>query len=150
MGYWALNVGIIDPLFCGPISTALINFSDRPRRIQIGDKFFRLLFFEHDGILDFHSEEESINRDIYLKELRTKSYADFAPSFLNIPSFDDKYYADKFWSIIWDGIWAKKTLSFVIFAGLIIFIWFQVSLRLDKFLAGKFDLIWSLFKHFQP
>jgi deoxycytidine triphosphate deaminase len=29
-GILALNVGIIDPLFKGPISTALINFSDRP------------------------------------------------------------------------------------------------------------------------
>jgi deoxycytidine triphosphate deaminase len=41
-GILALNVGIIDPLFSGPISTALINFSDRPRRIQIGDKFFSI------------------------------------------------------------------------------------------------------------
>lgn len=44
-GVLALNVGIIDPLFHGPISTALINFSDRPRRIDVGDKFFESHFF---------------------------------------------------------------------------------------------------------
>ena len=49
-GILALNVGIIDPFFQGPISTALINFSDRPRRISVGDKFFRIAFFEHDDV----------------------------------------------------------------------------------------------------
>ena len=42
LGILALNVGIIDPFFKGPISTALINFSDRPREIRVGDKFFRV------------------------------------------------------------------------------------------------------------
>ena len=39
-GILALNVGIIDPNFEGPISTVLINFSDRPRRIKVGESFF--------------------------------------------------------------------------------------------------------------
>src|SRR5947209_3059299 len=53
-GILALNVGIIDPFFQGPISTALINFSDQPRRIAVGDKFFRVAFFEHEDVTPHH------------------------------------------------------------------------------------------------
>src|ERR1700681_4318997 len=73
-GILALNVGIIDPLFRGPISTALINFSDRPRRIAVGDKFFRLAFFEHDDVQAFHKQDENVDRTTYLKNLEDVSY----------------------------------------------------------------------------
>jgi deoxycytidine triphosphate deaminase len=69
-GILALNVGIIDPLFEGPISTALINFSDRPRRIDVGDKFFRVAFFEHDDVSEHHLVEENTNRKEYLRTRR--------------------------------------------------------------------------------
>jgi deoxycytidine triphosphate deaminase len=136
-GLLALNVGIIDPLFHGPISTALINFSDKPRVIRIGDKFFRLIFFNHDDISAFHDEEENMERETYLRDLKTISYADFAPSFLNIPSFNDQYYTDKFWSIIWNGIrgnWGKLLpLFIVIFAGNLV----SFCERLRRFSLGE-------------
>jgi dUTPase len=143
-GILALNVGIIDPLFKGPISTALINFSDRPRPIKIGDRFFRLIFFEHDDVESFHLGDESINRDMYLRDLKNKSYADFAPSFLNIPSFDDKYYTDKFWGIIGNGIWNNKSITIPALALFAIF--YVVSV-----LAGIWDIclgeIWMAGRH---
>jgi deoxycytidine triphosphate deaminase len=88
LGILALNVGIIDPLFKGPISTALINFSDRPRRIAVGDKFFRVAFFEHDDVKAFNTQTESISKDNYVQWLETVSYSDFSRSFLNIPNFE--------------------------------------------------------------
>jgi len=147
-GILALDVGIIDSLFHGPISTALINFSDRPRRIQIGDKFFRLLFFEHEDVIDFHSDDENVKRDRYLIDLTTKSYADFAPSFLNIPSFDDKYYYDKFWTILASGIWKNKTVSVPALIVIAIFVWFQFDKGFGEFLWLKYEVIANFIKHF--
>jgi len=147
-GILALNVGIIDSLFKGPISTALINFSDRPRPIRIGDRFFRLVFLEHDDVSCFHSESENIDRDQYLRDLGNKSYADFAPSFLNIPSFDDKYYTDKFWSIIGNGFWNNKSVTFLIAAFLGILLWFQFSQGFGTFLWEKFGGLEEITKHF--
>jgi deoxycytidine triphosphate deaminase len=147
-GILALNVGIIDPMFTGPISTALINFSDRPRQIRIGSKFFRLIFFEHDDVAAFHVEDESISYHDYVRELKEKSYADFAPSFLNIPSFDDKYYTDKFWSIIWNGIWNNKSISFPLIAFVVILLWFQFEQGFWTFLSNKFSALGDLRKTF--
>jgi deoxycytidine triphosphate deaminase len=110
-GILALNVGIIDPFFRGPISTALINFSDKPRPIRVGDKFFRVAFFEHDDVTPFHGQDESLVRNVYLRNLETVSHSDFAPSFLNIPSFDDKYYQDKFWSVLSYGVTKNKKVA---------------------------------------
>lgn len=149
-GILALNVGIIDPLFKGPISTALINFSDRPRQIRIGARFFRLVFLEHDDVTEFHGPDESIDRIHYLQQLKEKSYADFAPSFLSIPSFDDKYYADKFWSIIFNGIIAKWFISAITALVFAIFVAFQWKLGLYDFLKTNLELIWGLFKPFHP
>ena len=68
-GLLALNVGIIDPLFSGPISTALLNFSDRPVEIHVGQKFFRVLFLEHDDVADFSPEkDESVEHQEYVRE----------------------------------------------------------------------------------
>lgn len=138
-GILALNVGMIDPLFHGPISTALINFSDRPRRIDVGDKFFRVAFFQHDSIKDFHGGNENISRENYLKELQKTSFADFSPSFLNIPKFDDNYYYEKFEDIVWHSIKKhKKTWMTVLIVSLVL-IWFFIDKGLLTFLGEKFD-----------
>jgi deoxycytidine triphosphate deaminase len=122
-GILALNVGIIDPFFQGPISTALINFSDRPRPIQVGEKFFRVAFFEHTDVTAHHSRDESLERRAYIRDLETVSFSDFAPSFLNIPTFDDKYYERKFWSIFYSGITKNKWISFpTMFVTILVFL----------------------------
>jgi deoxycytidine triphosphate deaminase len=110
-GILALNVGIIDPFFHGPISTALINFSDRPRRIEVGDKFFRVALFEHDDVQSQHLRDENLTRADYTKYLEDVSYAEYSPSFLNIPQYDDDFYAKKFWAIIFRGLLSRKWLS---------------------------------------
>ena len=110
-GILALNVGIIDPFFRGPISTALINFSDRPRPIHVGDKFFRVVFLEHTDVTAHQPPDESLEHVQYIRDLEAVSYSDFAPSFLNIPTFDDKYYEKKFWTImIFLGIIKTKSV----------------------------------------
>jgi deoxycytidine triphosphate deaminase len=146
-GLLALNVGIIDPLFRGPISTALINFSDRPRRINVGDRFFRVAFFEHEDVSAYHEKDESIHRTQYLMELEKISYSDFVPSFLNIPNFNDEYYDKRFWMILWRGISRNKKISIPIGIVLVIFIWYIFSKSgFPAFLQEKWEIIAKFLK----
>jgi deoxycytidine triphosphate deaminase len=134
-GILALNVGIIDPFFKGPISTALINFSDRPRRIDVGEKFFRIAFFEHADVTEFKPpHDEALSRDDYIKNLESVSFSDFAPSFLNIPAFDDQFYEKKFWSILYSGIIRNKWVSFPAIAVMILVFLFLFHLGFWAFL----------------
>jgi deoxycytidine triphosphate deaminase len=133
-GILALNVGIIDPFFRGSISTALINFSDRPRAIRLGEKFFRIAFFEHTDVTAHHARDESLERGAYIRDLETVSFSDFAPSFLNIPTFDDQYYEKKFWSILYSGIIKNKWISFPIIAVILLVFLFLFHLGFWSFL----------------
>ncbi len=140
-GILALNVGIIDPFFRGPISTALINFSDRPRPIAVGDKFFRVLFFEHDDVTAFHKSSENFEKTEYIRHLHTISYADFSKSFMNIPSFDDKFYQEKFWSIIYYGITKNKVIAIPLSVLVFILGWFLIEQGFIDFLLTKWTWI---------
>lgn len=136
-GILALNVGIIDPMFKGPISTALINFSDRPRRIALGDKFFRVIFIEHADVSAHHHQDENLDIEKYTDYLKTVSYADFSKNFLNVPEFNDKFYQEKFSQIFWYGI--TKNLKFSIPAAIfiVIFGWFMIHLGMVEFYKEK-------------
>ncbi len=126
-GMLALNVGIIDSFFKGPISTALINFSDVPREIEVGMAFFRIVFFEHTDVTKFHKKDESRIGAQYLKDLERQSLnADFPQNFLNIPKLDDKYYSDIFGKLVWGWVKNNKKWSVggaIIFAALFYYIW---------------------------
>ena len=50
LGILTLTVGIVDPNYHGPLSTAVINFSKTDFNIRKGDQFFRTAFFEHDDV----------------------------------------------------------------------------------------------------
>jgi deoxycytidine triphosphate deaminase len=147
-GILALNVGIIDPLFRGPISTALINFSDKPRRIDIGDKFFRVAFFEHADVSAFHIGDESLERGKYINDLESVSYSDFATSFLNIPAYDDEFYEKKLWSILYSGIMKRKSVSFPIIAVILLVFAFLFHLGFLTFLTDWFGWFDDLKKRF--
>jgi hypothetical protein len=137
---------IIDPFFKGPISTALINFSDRPRRIDVGDRFFRVAFFKHSDVSAFHTVDESLKRGEYIKSLEAASFADFSPSFLNIPTFDDDYYRKKFWAIVFIGITKNLKVSIPLFIIASLVLWFLVHLGFDTFLGEKLTWLGGLWK----
>ncbi len=125
-GILAINVGIIDPLFEGPISTALINFSDRPRRVQVGEPFFRIAFFEHDDIREFHRKDERVDRDRYISDLELQCHSDFDESFLNIPNFDDQLYK-KLLPTVWRGVREHRGVILSFIALLVVITAFLVS-----------------------
>jgi dUTPase len=149
-GILALNVGIIDPFFRGPISTALINFSDRPRAIRIGDKFFRIAFLSHADVTEFHPKDENVERTAYIRDLENVSYADFSPSFLNIPTFDDEYYYKKFWSLVWVGLTRNKWISFPLIGLVVLIAWYLVvETGFWGFLVAKWPVFGKAFKSFK-
>jgi deoxycytidine triphosphate deaminase len=79
-GVFALNVGVVDPGWNGPIATALVNFSTEPFTVNKDDPFLRLVFLDHGG-----TQAPTITRlrDDYVRHAELKSYA-FADSFLSI------------------------------------------------------------------
>lgn len=84
-GIFALNVGIVDPGYHGPVATALVNFSTEDFEVRIGDPFMRLMFLEHDQT---DPKGYRINPKDYLKKIKTKSRA-FSKSFLSMNALVD-------------------------------------------------------------
>lgn len=79
-GILTLTVGIVDPSYAGPLSTAVINFSGKDFPIQKGESFFRTAFFEHERV---SAKSYSFTRDEYRLKL-IKDSATFSESFLTI------------------------------------------------------------------
>jgi hypothetical protein len=78
-GLLALNIGIIDPGYEGPISSFLVNFSSVPRVLTRGEPFLRLQFVPlPNGI---HSAVP-IDHTAYIAERRRQA-ARFGGTFLN-------------------------------------------------------------------
>ena len=69
-GILALNVGIIDPGWDGPLATALVNFGNTNFEIKKGDPFLRVLFNQH---LKTDARPQEKNTNLYLNEIREKS-----------------------------------------------------------------------------
>lgn len=148
-GLLALNVGIIDPCFNGPISTALLNFSDRPVEIYVGQKFFRVLFFEHESVSDYKPDRnESIEKSEYIRVLEKKAYSEFPKTYLNIPSSDDEFYYRNFWKLVWKGMtFGIGGISFSIsmIICVIIFGWYVFEKTgFSEFFIEKYDWIKSV------
>jgi deoxycytidine triphosphate deaminase len=99
LGLLALNVGILDPYFEGPISTILLNFSDKTRRIAVGEKFFRLLFFEHADTAQWKSEYK-ITRTEYSAQLKEWSTYDFPSNFMDLKDHTAEWQANLFGSML--------------------------------------------------
>jgi deoxycytidine triphosphate deaminase len=81
-GILALNVGVVDPGWNGPLATAVVNFSSIPFEIKKGDGFLRVLFLKH---LQSTASVHQIETDAYLRQIRDRS-AKIPKTFLSIDS----------------------------------------------------------------
>lgn len=79
-GILTLTVGIIDPHYEGPVSTALVNFSGSSFKIRRSEAFFRTAFLEHKPT---EAKSYKIEREKYIDDL-IKDTAKFSESFLTI------------------------------------------------------------------
>lgn len=84
-GLLALNVGVIDPGWDGPLATALVNFSGSTIQLKKGDPFFRVLFLQHERT-SYNKVERSNPQ--YLAEIVERS-RHFSDTFLHMDSLTD-------------------------------------------------------------
>lgn len=91
-GIFALNVGIIDPGWEGPVATALVNFSTEDFSVSLGDPFMRLMFFDHQNtnppVPAVPQADPALVRAAYIKQVK-KNSRDFSKSFLNMEALVD-------------------------------------------------------------
>jgi deoxycytidine triphosphate deaminase len=81
-GLLTLTVGIVDPNYSGPLSTAVVNFSKTDFEIDKGMPFFRTAFFQHEKV-EWPVSGNAV--DAYERDVREQSNK-FSENFLNIDS----------------------------------------------------------------
>jgi deoxycytidine triphosphate deaminase len=91
-GVMALNIGLVDPGYEGPLSTTLVNFSNRPYNLQQGEVMLRLTFFRCES----SAARASANADQYLKTKRQKILR-FSDTFLNLKPAIQEISSGVFW-----------------------------------------------------
>ncbi len=82
-GVLAINIGIVDPGFEGPISSTLINFGDADYVLKPGEAFLRLSFHRCPKSPKA-DDAQAWNREEYSEEARKQVLAYLGTHFLNI------------------------------------------------------------------
>lgn len=145
-GFLALNTGIIDSNYSGPIATLLINFSDIKQRLPITDKdddrfFFRVVFHQIGDLpLDFISKETHVNSNAEKKyssyhHFRTEELKKFPRSFMQPSILKEqisKELTEKLSSVSLTRIGAMITI-----VGLLISL---IPLARDVYFSEKYDI----------
>jgi hypothetical protein len=102
-GVLALNVGIVDPGWNGPLAAAVVNFSSSDFVIERGTPFFRILFHKHKAILAAELRPLTFSRDEYVRQIIGHSKS-FATTFLDMDdlsrSVADKVFGLPRWGLI--------------------------------------------------
>jgi len=86
-GILALNIGLVDPTWQGPISSVLINFGRTAHKIKKGEKFLRMTFFKFNKPSKNSKDPFPVNSPeqyMLLKKIESKAY--FEKTFLNLDS----------------------------------------------------------------
>lgn len=81
-GVFALNVGVLDPGWNGPIGTVLVNFGRDDFVVSKGQPFLRVLFFENQSV---GAPKILQKRDEYIRSITGKSHR-LSDTFLNMSS----------------------------------------------------------------
>lgn len=133
-GVLAINIGVIDPGFEGPLSSILINFGKQDFVVKQGDAFLRI---------SFHRCQESAKadksskytRDKYVSNVKDEVAAYMAPTFLNIDVTAHKA-AEKAFASFKQALVVWATVAAVILALLAIYAPLGASL-VDKYSAKR-------------
>jgi deoxycytidine triphosphate deaminase len=108
-GVFALNVGVVDPGWHGPIATALVNFSNEPFKLKKGMPFLRLVLFQHTDTGGITNRQDM---DTYIAEIRKKSKG-FSKSFLNMHTLVKEVESEVFKLPKWAfyGVWGALLVA---------------------------------------
>jgi len=85
-GIYALNIGIVDPSYKGPISTILINFGNKTKLIKENDEVLRMTFHRFEVSDDDHefSLRKYTSRDSYTADRKNAAGNALGATFLSI------------------------------------------------------------------
>jgi deoxycytidine triphosphate deaminase len=93
-GLLALDVGMVDPDFEGPIGSIVINFSKNQVLLSTTDEFFRVVFIEHEEVPpEYRRPREKYTAEEYIKRQREGIISSFPETFLNRDDLIEKIVA---------------------------------------------------------
>lgn len=133
-GVLAINIGVIDPGFEGPLSSILINFGRSDFVVKQGAAFLRISF--HRCPVSPKSDNASkYTREGYISNVRDEVAAYMAPTFLNMEVTAEKAAGQVMESfknglIIWAALFAVLLAALAIFAPL-------GASYVDKYVIGR-------------
>ncbi|MCR9283520.1 MAG: hypothetical protein NXH99_17655 [Rhodobacteraceae bacterium] len=97
-GVLALNVGVVDPFWKGPLAAAVVNFGSTDFEIKKGDPFLRLMFHRHAKV---SGPPIVRTMDEYKNEIISKSKI-YSSTFLSmellVPEISEKVYSMPKWA----------------------------------------------------
>lgn len=125
-GVLALNIGIVDPLWEGPLSTAFVNFGKRSVKLKKGDPFLRLSFHSVEAEQGFLPVKKS--REAYISDVQGAADKQFGDTFLNISDMLSRHQREAFfqnlgWYSIVLGL-AAIVISAIL--GLVLFLFSEI------------------------
>lgn len=90
-GLLALDVGMVDADFSGPIGSIVINFSKNDIPLSKGEEFFRVAFIKHPEVpAQFRPNRERVTAAEYIKQRHSDIIVGFPASFLNTEALADE------------------------------------------------------------
>jgi dUTPase len=133
-GVLAINIGVVDPGFEGPISSTLINFGRETCVVEKGIPFLRVSF--HRSPQSPKSKASAkYDRDAYLKRVKQEVLAYSGPTFLNMDAMTAKA-AEKALVSFKEGLVMWATFIAVLIALLAIFAPLGAS-YVDKYIVSR-------------
>jgi deoxycytidine triphosphate deaminase len=131
-GVLAINIGVIDPGFHGPISSTLINFGRREFVVKQGAPFLRISFHRCPSSLKA-DKSAKYDREQYISRVKDEVAAYMAPTFLNMEATAATA-AEKAFLSFKNGLVIWATLAAVLLAALAIFAPLGASI-IDKYVV---------------
>lgn len=135
-GILALNVGIVDPGWDGPLATAVVNFSKNSFTVTKGSQFFRLIFMEHAAA---KAPIISKTNADYTAEITARTNQ-FSNTFLSfdtlVPEVSKEILKLPTWAF-WTGIAAILIAIIAIFSPIAISVYSESSSRAEEISAMK-------------
>jgi len=110
-GILAINIGLVDPRYEGPLSSTLINFGSSPHRLRPGDPFLRLTF--HKVEPDARAKRIQRTRSQYIAETK-RNMLTTSRTFLNVSEVAEQAAESAF------GLSKKRLLWVLPIAGIVL------------------------------
>jgi deoxycytidine triphosphate deaminase len=112
-GLLALDVGMVDADFEGPIGSIVINFSKNDVPLSTGDEFFRVAFIKHAEVpAEFRPKRDQVTAAQYIKQRHNDIIVGFPATFLNTEVLSDEM-AEKISQKVKDNILDQALLHIV-------------------------------------